>query len=231
MRVSVDLRDVTVREAARRLSNQIKRPITVDADVADTARVSVRADNVPLATVLDLVSQAAGARWASELVREGSGSGSAASSGGTGGNASSNPVRFQTRYRIGKSVPLVNVPGTPRVTLRPPGAGNSNDPAVHLYSDLLRDGILYSTTRREQRATFTCPHCKRQATVVRRVETPKCPKCERTFQSSWQFCPNDGTKRPASQSAWQYCPFCSRRVSDAVTAETPAWSLVRSPIG
>jgi hypothetical protein len=157
-RVSVDLRDVSVREAARRLSDQIKRPITVDADVPENVRVSVRADNVPLATVLDLISQAAGARWGSEFVAD---TGSASSANGPGnpnGTASSRAARRERRYRIGKSVPS----GTHFSIGQLLDGSSAQGGATRIYSDLLRDGIVYGTTRREQRATFTCPHCKRK---------------------------------------------------------------------
>ena len=55
--------------------------------------------------------------------------------------------------------------------------------------------------------------------MIRKVETPKCPKCERAFQPSWQFCPYDGARRPASETTWKACPFCGRQVSqnDAAT--------------
>ncbi len=75
------------------------------------------------------------------------------------------------------------------------------------------DGVVYSYSQNENRSTFTCPHCKRQATVIRKAEAAHCPKCERVMQSDWQFCPNDGTKRPASETAWKFCPFCSRAVT------------------
>jgi hypothetical protein len=62
------------------------------------------------------------------------------------------------------------------------------------------------------RSTFTCPHCKGRATVLRSVQQPKCTKCERQFQPGWQFCPDDGTKRPAAASDWKFCPMCGKRV-------------------
>jgi hypothetical protein len=74
------------------------------------------------------------------------------------------------------------------------------------------DYVPYSLFGREESSTFTCPHCSGKATVVGPRQQPKCPKCERTFQADWQFCPIDGTPRPTAPGAWQYCPLCGKRV-------------------
>lgn len=69
----------------------------------------------------------------------------------------------------------------------------------------------------ETRATFTCPHCKQQVTVIHQHQTPKCEKCGRTFQDSWDFCPFDGAKRPVTaNSDWQFCPLCGKKITEAI---------------
>ena len=51
-----------------------------------------------------------------------------------------------------------------------------------------------------QRSTFTCPHCKGQVTILRQKKPAQCSKCGRSFEGDWQYCPFDGTKRPASET-------------------------------
>jgi transcription elongation factor Elf1 len=195
--VRLDLRDAAIREAARQLAEQSKREIVVDADVSDSARVSLRATNVRLGTALDVLSQAAGVRWGRETKDN------------------------KTTYRIGKNVPAFTVPTIQLVPGASGGVYRSTAPPTAAQLRALENGLVYSYGSREQRSTFTCPHCKRQATVIRKAVTPKCPKCERVFQSSWQFCPNDGTRRPASETTWKACPFCGKQVSDAALAVDP----------
>lgn len=96
--------------------------------------------------------------------------------------------------------------------------GRALDPAQVEIRSLLR----------EQRHTFTCPHCKGQATVLRQNQSPKCAKCDRLFASDWQFCPADGSKRPPAPGQWQFCPQCGKRVEKAeALLEVPALSKIR----
>jgi hypothetical protein len=81
--------------------------------------------------------------------------------------------------------------------------------------------IPYVWSMQEQRSMFRCPHCKGQATVLRKQEQPKCEKCARPFQSGWQFCPADGAKRPAAVGEWKFCPFCSKKVDGEKGAGVP----------
>ncbi len=203
--VHLDLKpDATVREAARQLAEQTKREIVVDADVPESARADISSARLLFGHALDILSQAAGARWGREI-KEG-----------------------KTVYRIGKNIPAPAVPmfrfsgTTPATVFRSdvPTVFRSDVP-VELRLDSFRgqNGFVYTYPKREERSTFTCPHCKRQATVIRKVETPKCPKCERVFQPSWQFCPYDGTRRPAGETTWKACPFCGKQVSRADTNE------------
>jgi hypothetical protein len=71
----------------------------------------------------------------------------------------------------------------------------------------------YSFTSPSSLWTFTCPHCKGQVTSVRRAaDAAKCPTCSRTMATEWQFCPSDGTKRPAARNEWKFCPMCGKTV-------------------
>src|SRR5207249_4488782 len=65
-RIDLDLDNVPVRDAVKRICDQAKQEYTVDDDVPDTSRVTVRAHDVRLSTALDLVTQASGIGWASE---------------------------------------------------------------------------------------------------------------------------------------------------------------------
>ena len=219
--VRLDLRDVTIREAARQLAEQTKREIVVDADVLESARVSLNAANLQLGTALDVLSQAAGVRWGREI-RSGE--------------------KGAVVYRIGKNAPSLNVSGANTFRLRNNGqeitgltirSGTTFQvPPAAAAAQLraLENGLVYSYGSREERSTFTCPHCKRQATVIRKVETPKCPKCERAFQPSWQFCPYDGARRPATETTWKACPFCGKQVSQSdTTTDAPHLFDTASP--
>ncbi|MBM3457234.1 MAG: hypothetical protein FJX77_01690 [Armatimonadetes bacterium] len=201
VRVSVDLDNVSIREALRSLCEGARKEHTVDADVPDQARVTIKARNVRLGTALDLISQAADAGWVMER-------------------------RGQTeRVRVGKSLPrsaanlLFDGSVTPSFVS---GIGPLNISA---------GGATRWDIGVDERATFQCPHCKGQATVLRRRQAPKCTRCERTFQPDWQFCPADGAKRPAEPGVWQYCPLCGKRVqarADGKEAEPDALVIVPS---
>lgn len=81
--------------------------------------------------------------------------------------------------------------------------------------------LYTANTLTETRSTFTCPHCKKQVTVLHQHQSPKCETCGRTFHDDWQFCPFDGFKRPAgAESAWQFCPLCGWSLKPDSKSET-----------
>ncbi len=190
-RLDLDLNDVPVADAVRRVSELAKVNIRVDEDVPKEAKVTLRAKNIRLSTALDLITQAAGVNWTREI---------------TDG---------KTSIRVGKAVR----PGTIILRNSLPGRGGLTIPEIHIPRmepgtriDSVLPQVFSLSEMLETRSTFTCPHCKKQATVLRRNQQPRCTTCNRPFQPGWQVCPFDGTKRPAAQGEWKYCPFCGKAV-------------------
>jgi hypothetical protein len=187
--VSLDVRDVPIRELVNDLTAQTKATFNVDGDVPDT-RVTLKAKNVRLDTVLDLATQSADVGWRVESP--------AVPPGGE------RPSRSAV-YRIGKTLPRRER----GVVLNATGMGGGSG----FLGPRFLDSVPYQYFNREERSTFTCPHCKATNTVSRVRQQPKCPKCTRVFQPDWQFCPADGAKRPAGPSDWKYCPSCGKQVT------------------
>ena len=200
--VTVKLQNATVKEAFNDFVRHAgpkgtDAQVQIDEDVPKDARVTLEATNVRLGTVLDLICQAGGVNWRAEMKDEKS-----------------------VVYHVGKTVqPRGAVTFTLADTMKLPN-GTTFQP---LSPDKLKelritpDGTAflngYSSAFGERRSTFTCPHCKGQATVIRKVTAPECPKCGRAFRADWQFCPFDGAKRPATAASdWKYCPICGKRV-------------------
>jgi len=82
-------------------------------------------------------------------------------------------------------------------------------PSFSLSTGTVAD-VFASRLFAEERHSFTCPHCKAEATVLRARRAPRCVQCSREFQSAWQFCPFDGEKRPAPAQEWKHCPVCGK---------------------
>lgn len=120
-------------------------------------------------------------------------------------------VGWRLENRDGK--PVVHVGKTITKTARLP----------LIYDIATRDGGNFFSLRTttERRATFTCPHCKNQITMIRRGSQPKCPTCQRLFQPDWKFCPFDGAKRPPSPSDWHFCPICGKPISMENAVDDP----------
>lgn len=189
-RLDLDLNDVPVADAVRRVSELAKVNVQVDEDVPKEAKVTLKAKNIRLSTAMDLITQAAGVYWTREI---------------TDG---------KTTLRVGKAVR----PGAIILRNSMPGRGSVTIPDIHLPRidpDRFEGALpqVFSLSEMvEIRSTFNCPHCKKQAVVLRRNQQPRCTTCNRPFQSGWQVCPFDGTKRPAAQGDWKFCPFCGKAV-------------------
>jgi hypothetical protein len=187
-RVDLDLDNVPVREAVKRICDQAKQEYKIDDDVPDTTRVTVRARDVRLFTALDLVTQAAGIGWAAEA-------------------KDSKPM-----IHVGKSVRGSGIYGVYARQQVGDLLHNLNGLTNQRFQFSPNSDLSYRLFLPQQQSTFTCPHCKGKVTMLGSRQQPKCPKCDRTFQADWQFCPADGTKRPPAPGAWHYCPLCGKQV-------------------
>jgi hypothetical protein len=58
---------------------------------------------------------------------------------------------------------------------------------LHMQLDRSQS-LVYKVTEQEEHATFTCPHCKKQITIVRKKTSQQRPAA----QNDWHFCPNCG---------------------------------------
>jgi hypothetical protein len=179
VKVDLDLDNVGLKDALKRIFERAKQEYTLDDDVPNEPKVDVHAKNVRLSTALNLVTEGAGVAWMYEM-RDGKG-----------------------RFRVGKSLP--------RRSLFVPGA------APFAFSTTVPGQVGANFLQAYTRSTFTCPHCKGKTTMVREQTTTSCPKCKRVMQPGWQFCPADGTKRPAAASDWRYCPLCGKQVDPEKT--------------
>ena len=193
-KVDLDLNDVRALDAIRQIAAQSKLEVRENKDATTDTRVTVRAKAVQLSTALDLVTQAAGLAWTLAQVE-------------------GKPV-----VQVGKNLNAFSITTVPLQGSFP------------LIDQFLGNGIdagngfephAYLSRGREERSTFTCPHCKGQSTVLRQRVQPDCPKCAVTFQPTWQFCPRDGTKRPATGNEWKFCPHCGKRVEVKEAAKVP----------
>jgi len=203
-RVDLDLKKASLKDALKQLFDQAKYGFTIEGDAPDSS-ITVHAKNVKFSTALGLITDAAGVNWKMEQKDK------------------------SIHYTVGKSIKSSHFwPNTPWVL---DGKSNSfifsdnkpftlstgkNSFTPHLFkqTDPMSGALgLYTTVTSERQSTFICPHCKGQTTVVRSRQQPKCPKCGRTFQTEWQFCPFDSSKRPATPGAWKFCPLCGKEVN------------------
>lgn len=201
VRVNLELENASVRDAVKEIFTQAKSDFVVDSDVPEDVRLTIHVRNISLLTALNLVTEAAGVGWRLEAVATGAPATPQLKSEGAPG------ARYQLqqynlagprRYRIGKSIVG---PGT----------------AISIIGDRVMlnrmpEFFTFNSLQREERSTFTCPHCKSQTTMVRVQQQPKCTKCSRVFEKDWQYCPTDGNRRPAAPADWRYCPSCGKEV-------------------
>jgi len=204
VRVDVDLKDATPREALKHVFDQTKLKHQVDEDVPDEPRITFTGKGIRLSTALSLIAEVAGVNWTIE--RRVSVKPAPAPPAAGAPRVPQPPGSYETTvvYRIGKKVsPSRMFFGSTLPAL----------PGPALEGLLGEGGMLNVLTRtREERSTFNCPHCKGQTTMIRVKQRASCPKCSRLLQDDWQFCPADGTKRPAAPNEWRYCPICGKNV-------------------
>jgi hypothetical protein len=241
-RVDVDFDNTPVKEAFRRVIEQGKYEPILDDDVPGDARVTLRAKNVRLSSVLNVLADVAGVNWRQEIRNE-------KKSIHIGKKVTSGVSSFIWRTPPGAQGGKFVVPGAPnhlfpggqggnRLIVPTPGApgkgGTFTLPRTPGFQGLGQGFSGFQGLGQNyvvspligQRTTFSCPHCKGKTTMIRVRQQPQCPKCSRTFEADWQYCPADGTKRPSSPTSWQYCPLCGKRVevekSDAGDELQPA---------
>ena len=198
-KVSPDLDNVKVGDAIKRVLEGAGKQVEVDGDVPDV-RVSLKAKDIRLSTFMDLMSQAAGVGW-SVGTKDG-----------------------KSTYRFGKNLqPFGNwiFDGNSAKALRVWEDGknkslfnNLNKGNSFVFTD---PGTGLSTFKNylgvESRISVVCPHCKGRVTAIQKKTAPQCAKCSRVFQAGWDYCPVDGTKRPAeSATEWKHCPLCGKDV-------------------
>jgi len=196
----------------------------LDDDVPSDPHVSVHAKNVRLSTALNLLSDVAGVSWRHEVrgdkktvhvgkkVAPGTGAWIMRSDG-----KGAKPFVFDRTEKF--VIPKIEGDG-PHVFIGPdnfkldPRAKPGQPPVLHdiPFMNRLFDNGFTWTMPAGERSTFTCPHCHGKVVMVRMRQQPQCPKCGRTFEPGWQYCPADGAKRPTSPADWQYCPLCGKRV-------------------
>jgi hypothetical protein len=228
VRVNLNLRNATLKEAVKQLSEQTKEEFVLENDVPADARVTIVAKNIRLSTALDLLTEATDLKWGSRSTERSDGK----STGVTYHIGKTVPGPFEysnarLRYFTSpKNNPVFQLNGADN-NLKlyfkydtPPQKPGTNYNLAKPLTDILKGGTVlpngqynllgsgkYTTlgnslvttnSLTEVRSTFTCPHCKHQVTVIHKHESPKCEKCGRVFHDDWQFCPFDGAKRPAS---------------------------------
>lgn len=199
VRVDVELANVPVGDALRRLFELARQNYLVDGALPGDVRVSLSARQVRLTSALQVVTDAAGLSWTYE-------------GGGT------KPGRF----RIGKSVApslataLLQTSGVP---VRLPQAPGQRAPEVEPTRLTVPVG--------EIRATFTCPHCRHRTTILQRQDSDRCVRCSRQLQPGWIFCPSDGVRRPSPLPDWKFCPSCGKPVRTERSGMDPSdlWEL------
>lgn len=217
----IDIRNEDVRHALKSVFEAAQRDYEViDKDLPDV-RISLKADNIKLSTALEVITQSAGLSWKIDKQKD-------KSVYHIGKNVSSSS--YVTLSLADANQNVVLDPTTNKIRATYPNNLQLDPSASKIYENVLRNSptvtspnvssvlwdtaaanlFTYNTT--EERSTFTCPHCKGQATVIRHRQVPKCPKCGRDFQNEWQFCPFDGSKKPTTTSAWHFCPICGKEV-------------------
>ena len=209
-KVSPDIDNMKVGDAVKKVLEAAGKEVEIDKEIPDV-RVSVKAKDIRLGTFMDMMSQAAGAGWSIEM-RDG-----------------------KARYRFGKDIKAfgnwVIDPLTAKGyrSLATPQNGALFNRLSKGQSFVFTDPTTGASTFQnylgaETRMSITCPHCKGNVTTIRTRTAPKCPKCSRTFQAGWEFCPADGTKRPVENTEWKHCPLCGKEV-DFSKAEKKTTSL------
>jgi len=211
-RVDVDLKDVSLRDALKRVLDAAGVTYQIDDDVSNDTKVTLKITHTALPVVLDLLTDANGVGWRTELLPMSVYLRATDAPKNDKPESAGKDTSF--RVHIGKSVqPLprsfrlgvLDVKGMPQGDVRIPLASAApSAPGSSPY-------ILHYRWS-EHRAKFTCPNCHNKITIVQQPEEAVCSKCGRAFESDWKVCPFDGTKRPPRKDEWHYCPICGKAI-------------------
>ena len=201
-RIDLDLDNASLADAVKVLAEKSGEKIEIEKGLSPDSRITLHARNVTFGTALHLLAENAGV-FVNLSLRDGKTVFHAAKTPGE--IAKNDPFQMEphvtyTQQALGK------------IFATPEGAITLTVPPVGPDGMMTLPPTLYRMRVEELRSTFTCPHCKGQVTALRTRQEPKCPKCGRLFQGDWQYCPADGTKRPAISSDWRFCPLCGHRV-------------------
>lgn len=226
-RLDVDLKNAGLHDALKRVLDDAKVAYTIDDDVSNDPKVTLKVSNATLPTVLDLLTEANGIGWRSEVTT----SARAAQtippppSGDTKGETlrakpAASTGEVSVRVHVGKSIAgmprsfrlgVMDLKGLPGGKMSLPAPLAAQAPFIRHF------------TWQERRATFTCPNCHNTITIVRTPEDVRCPKCGRVFEDDWKVCPYDGTKRPARKDEWHYCPICGKPIK--LEEQQTSWTV------
>ncbi len=241
-RVTVNINNENVRDALKKVIGKTGLTYEVDSDVPETTKVTLKADNILLLTAINAIIESAGIGCTQNVNREVTNSnGKQTATTQIHLRFSKMPTAplgegpiswlvnipanaFETNRWSDSMLKAMgalhsNI-GDGKIMLKnqitiPDGAADSTG-KLRNFLAVLGDGskpYVYNLTTSEERATFTCPHCHEQVTIIKKHVAPKCPTCGRTFQDDWKFCPVDGTKRPEDSGSWKFCPHCGKPVS------------------
>jgi hypothetical protein len=195
--VTLQLDDTSPREAFLKVLEAGKLEHEFVGEIPNEPRLTLKVEKIRVTTALRLVGEVAGVG----IVRIVKGDKAIYRIGGP-------PHRQFSAQPILGAAPTIDslrleIPGTYTISggstrLRLPAPPTSHSMERYFFT--------------EERAAFNCPHCKGHVTVLRNRQQPDCLKCARQFQPTWQYCPNDGTKRPETAGKWKFCPLCGKSV-------------------
>ncbi len=238
-KVNLELENATVLDAVTLILKNAGLPaqVVAEGDLPDAPRLTVRGVQASAQTALELVTEAGGVGWRLEDGRDGK---LVFRLGKSLQGWSVTPYAYF--LTAGNSFVLRQAPAdTPALNVQP---GQAKPPAVAQPQKNVRPGYApmiqrknlinpgfqvdpsiyqkYDLTWSNRLATFNCPHCQGKTQMVVQEQQVNCPQCKRALQAGWQFCPVDGTKRPATPGQWKFCPLCGKEVGDPKPAAPAA---------
>lgn len=171
VRVNLDIDNLPVRDAIRRIFKETKLDVTFDDDLPKECRVTLKVPNARLSTALDMVTDAAGVNWCTEMRI-------------MGDEPPKAVYRIQKSPAHGVSIFVkTDETGHPKVF----------SPLIGGSPGTMPDGVQHSTKSlkitslvTEERSRIKCPHCKGVITVYR----PKSKDGQdKNASKPWKYCP------------------------------------------